>query len=396
MSSLTSDLTMFSTIERNLNSVVMAPRSTRDELLQHVYRPTFKRVFYPPLDFSASSPNIDALARVMRTLDINDDPFVISLRKKLQRLPEESEEWRRADQKLSQIVDKKDSFIHKGLRDFRRTASEICADVGPWGSDWFVQSVVDRALKSTDPKHLFYIDRNVRERDYLIDVLERVNAQLQRVSYHPGAIVSGSGGKFAKLIDALLEEKKHRESLDECYSGIVFVTRRDTVLTLTEMISHHPLTRNEFTVGSLLGGAEGTKKTAFLDITRTLLKQSQSEALSDFRTNAKSLLVSTAVAEEGIDIQACGSVIRWDIPPNMVSWTQSRGRARKKESTFILMFEEGGIHAQSVGKWEALEREMVKQYNDEQRLIAAALDVQRTDEDGDEEESLEYRIPATG
>lgn len=383
-------------IEKNLNSVIMSPRTSRVELTQHVHPPLFKHVSYPPLDFTATSPNIDALAKAMHALDINDDPFVVSLRQKLERLPVDSEDWKRADQKLSQTVHKKDSFIHKGLRDFKRTASEICADAGPWASDWFVQTVVDRALKCTDPKHLFFLDRHVRERDYLIDVLERVKEQLQRVSYNPGAILAGTSGKFTKLVTTLLEEKTHRESLDECYSGLVFVTRRDTVLALSELISHHPFTYDKFTVGSLLGGSETSRRNSFLDITRTLLKQSQSETLSEFRTGAKSLLVSTAVAEEGIDIQACGSVIRWDIPQNMVSWAQSRGRARKRESTFVLMFEEGGIHARSVQNWINLEREMISRYNDEERLIAAAVALQELNDDGDDEEVLEYRIPETG
>jgi endoribonuclease Dicer len=41
-----------------------------------------------------------------------------------------------------------------------------------------------------------------------------------------------------------------------------------------------------------------------MDITRDLGKDSQEETLSDFKDGEKNLIVSTAVAEEGIDIQA--------------------------------------------------------------------------------------------
>jgi len=85
--------------------------------------------------------------------------------------------------------------------------------------------------------------------------------------------------------------------------------------------------------------------------------------LLDFRVGTKNLIVSTSVAEEGIDIQACGNVIRWDIPVNMASWAQSRGRARRQTSTFVLMFDNHCLHHDLVAKWERIDREMQASYN---------------------------------
>ncbi|KIK64466.1 hypothetical protein GYMLUDRAFT_414650 [Collybiopsis luxurians FD-317 M1] len=84
----------------------------------------------------------------------------------------------------------------------------------------------------------------------------------------------------------------------------------------------------------------------------------------DFRLRERNLIMSTLVAEEGIDVRgACGGVIRWDRLMNMASW-----RARRRRSTFVIMFEEGGVRVgmrrEDVMKWERLEAETVARYVD--------------------------------
>jgi endoribonuclease Dicer len=51
------------------------------------------------------------------------------------------------------------------------------------------------------------------------------------------------------------------------------------------------------------------------------------------------LLFSTDVAEEGIDIPDCSCVIKFDLPTTTRSYIQSSGRARQKDSQYILMIE---------------------------------------------------------
>lgn len=50
-------------------------------------------------------------------------------------------------------------------------------------------------------------------------------------------------------------------------------------------------------------------------------------------------LLTTDVAEEGIDIPRCSCTIRFDLPTTVRSYIQSRGRARQNGSCFILMLE---------------------------------------------------------
>lgn len=51
------------------------------------------------------------------------------------------------------------------------------------------------------------------------------------------------------------------------------------------------------------------------------------------------LLVATSVAEEGLDIRQCNVVIRFDLAKTVLAYIQSRGRARKPGSDYILMAE---------------------------------------------------------
>ena len=51
------------------------------------------------------------------------------------------------------------------------------------------------------------------------------------------------------------------------------------------------------------------------------------------------LLVATDVAEEGLDVQGCSAVLRFDLPKTPSSLVQSRGRARQHGSSFIVLLE---------------------------------------------------------
>lgn len=49
------------------------------------------------------------------------------------------------------------------------------------------------------------------------------------------------------------------------------------------------------------------------------------------------IIVATSMLEEGLDVQSCNLVIRFDPSATVCSFIQSRGRARMQNSDFILM-----------------------------------------------------------
>lgn len=366
-------------------------------MAQFVYKPKFKHVLYQPPDplCLPFSTNYAALCSVIDTLEIEKDPYVVSLRKQIKKTIPGSAEFHRLDQKLSTVISKRNSFTHKGLKDFSNATSSICQDIGPWAADWFVEKVLAKAKLAANPHNNFMSSWKNSEKAYLLGILNQI--VVSPVSYYPDDITDDSSDKVRVLVECLLAEKAEAEAHDEAYSGIIFVQRRDAVLALAELLSNHPQTKDQFRVGLLIGTSESSYRHAVMDITRNLIRESQEDTIADFKIGEKNLIVSTSVAEEGIDIQACGSVIRWDPPPNMASWAQSRGRARRQRSTFTVMFEDGSKNQKDVAKWENLERQMVALYNDPTRDLEFILDEQDSDEmEEEEDDDWVFRHPSTG
>ena len=307
------------------------------------------------------SYNVAALEVVISRMRIENDPYIQSLRTQLACIPHDSPDYSRVDQKLSKAISGETTHTHRGLRDFARAAAEICFDVGPWAADWYVTKVLKQVQSVGSPYKNSMPVLQHSETAYLLKILASVKTI--SVSYNPEHLVAGISDKTRALAECLDNERRFAESDGEIYSGIVFVTRRDTVLALAEVLAHHPLTTKTFQTGCLFGSSDNSFHHSFLDITRIMLPQTQQEVLLDFKVGMKNLIVSTSVAEERIDIQACGNVVRWDIPANMASWAQSRARARRQKSTFVLMFDDHRLHHDLVEKWERIEQEVQASYN---------------------------------
>jgi len=379
-----------------MDATIRSTRLNREELAKYVHRPVFKRVIYQapdyinqffPFECNLPSYNFTVLQEVIRGMDIENDPWIIQSRARLARLPPGTHR-NQLDQKLSKTLAKEDTSTHRGLRDFLNAAAAICVDIGPWAADWYIAKVIEKAKAAGGPFQDVVRRWQDSEKYYLLGALEKV--PVMPVSYDPVEICDGCNNRFNVLIEALMNEKLDFEANDMEFSGIIFATRRDVVIALTEVLQHHPFTKDIFRVGSLLGNSSDSRRTSFLDITRALVTQTTADTLRDFKVGEKNLIVSTSVAEEGIDVQSCCSVIRWDLPQNMISWAQSRGRARKSKSTFVIMTEID--KDASVLRWEDLERQMVELYNDPSRDFQEEVE----DPEDPDERGVVFRVEKTG
>lgn len=114
----------------------------------------------------------------------------------------------------------------------------------------------------------------------------------------------------------------------------------------------------------------------------------QQKTVAQFRTGELNLLCATQVAEEGLDFQACNLIIRFDVVTTYKGYIQSRGRARKKDSEFVVMIE------RDTDQYLRLQQKMAGE-NQLQKLEA-----EREPEDVTEEPELEntprFIVPETG
>lgn len=130
--------------------------------------------------------------------------------------------------------------------------------------------------------------------------------------------------KIHVLLRCLLSYRKVKEI--RC---IIFVERVIAAIVISRLIK-------ELNCLSYIGSDYLAGGTGLLDIIGPKTKQN---TLDLFRTGKVNVLVTTNVTEEGIDVQDCRSIIRFDLPSSVRSYIQSRGRARQRESDYVVLLE---------------------------------------------------------
>lgn len=158
--------------------------------------------------------------------------------------------------------------------------------------------------------------------------------------------------------------------------SVVFVRTRAEVAVLSHLLSEHPSTKT-FRIAAFVGCSSfsGRKST----IGELVEARNQKDSLDDFRAGHKNLIVTTNALEEGIDVSACNVVICFDQPPNLKSFIQRRGRARKSASKYVVMFERGTDDS-AISGWQDLEEEMKQIYMDEMRQLEELKNLESSEE----------------
>lgn len=144
---------------------------------------------------------------------------------------------------------------------------------------------------------------------------------------------TGGNKGLARLKRALLEQGSRRGSN---VRGIVFVQQRVTSHILDFFIRQDPELSQLFYCTPLYSAS--SPATPSLRVT----KSEGVAALRQFGSGKVNLLISTSVAEEGMDVPSANCVIRYDPVQTGVSLTQSRGRGRQADSSFVVLAEQPG------------------------------------------------------
>lgn len=72
------------------------------------------------------------------------------------------------------------------------------------------------------------------------------------------------------------------------------------------------------------------------------LQLAQKDTIRSFRQGDLNLLISTSVAEEGLDIPECNLVVRYGLLTNEIAQKQASGRARARRSQYSVVAQRGG------------------------------------------------------
>lgn len=100
-------------------------------------------------------------------------------------------------------------------------------------------------------------------------------------------------------------------------------------VVLAYLVNDLQCLRENFRSESICGASIGPHTT----------RREQQCTMTAFNKGEINLLVATELAEEGIDVKNCGEVIRFNLPKTLRSNIQSRGRARRSGSTYIVFLE---------------------------------------------------------
>ncbi|KAK1273867.1 hypothetical protein QJS04_geneDACA021904 [Acorus gramineus] len=108
---------------------------------------------------------------------------------------------------------------------------------------------------------------------------------------------------------------------------IIFVERIITAIVLQTLLSQVPELlkwKTNYAVGNNSGMQSQSKK-------------EQIDIVDAFREGKVNIIVATQILEEGLDVQSCNLVIRFDPSNTVCSFIQSRGRARMQGSDYLLI-----------------------------------------------------------
>jgi endoribonuclease Dicer len=173
---------------------------------------------------------------------------------------------------------------------------------------------------------------------YLRDIAEKcsssgLKAKLKRIASGEELSVNS---RVKELTTTLLEH--FAASKNEAPKAIIFVDRRVVAWYLSRILNNLPEFQAKNIISNELLGYNHSSN--LLDPVK-MSDSEQRTILESFRSDQFNILIATSVAEEGLDIPSCDLVIRFDsLADNLRVYVQSRGRARKQDSKFIMLVEQ--------------------------------------------------------
>ena len=153
-----------------------------------------------------------------------------------------------------------------------------------------------------------------------------------------------------------LVRKTVKDGQDMC--GLIFVKERCVARLISKLLNHLAKSGKDpqLLSKSLVGSSNAVRFGDLAASTAELRKQNK--ILQDFKNRKFRFIVATNVLEEGVDVQACNLVIRFNEPDNFRSYVQGKGRARAKESFYFMMKTRSSKLDEDVLFYQSLEKKL--------------------------------------
>ncbi|KAG8935450.1 Dicer-like protein 1 [Tulasnella sp. 417] len=185
--------------------------------------------------------------------------------------------------------------------------------------------------------------------------------------------------KYDRIVSAKVWELAHLlgKYKSDRLQGIVFVERRDEVKVLAWLLPR--LQDSEWISCASIVGHGGSSEVASIGMS----VKAQEAAVREFREGKYQILFASSVAEEGLDFQYLSLVVMFDVVKNVVSFAQSRGRARKAGSAYYAMLPKN--HPEMEAKFRAI---VVAEMSNTSLLAMKRPDKMDVDEDDDDDDGI--------
>ena len=357
-----------------MHAISRTPKVHREEMLRHVFQPDMIEMYYSPYTLGPTDcQSLQSLGQLCIDTDIEQDPLVIKLR---------SESASQNSKRLHKILASRKTYCMDQLQRLYSKSNNILTELGSWALDLYLRACIQKFVAGTSDGFIGFEAFDDAEKKHLKKVLSCIEIPTEHCSLLEGSLQVTP--KVQCLIDFLVRE----QGAD--FRGLVFVQTRAQVAVLTQILSQHPQTKGIVKVSTFVGTSASFNRK--FDLGELVDVKNQQNTLDDLRNGSTNLIVTTTALEEGIDVSACNVVVCFERPQtmNLKSFVQRRGRARKSQSKFVLMFEKDS-DPKALSTWQQLEIEMREAYMDEMRILKQIQDLEAT-----EEGERQFYVESTG
>jgi ERCC4-related helicase len=319
-----------------------------------------------------------ALRQAFSSYDLAQDPYVLEL-------AQQQGQGYDVSRQIQKTYVSGKTYCREQLKSLLAKVEATLQELGPSTMDWYLGQCLTQFEKMVHTSDSQLLDWSVNEKKHLLDILKDLSFPDNNLWAAAPLSLDGISKKTYLLVDLLASEAKDNPD----FTCLVFIEQRIWVACVAEILTHHPRTKDLLRVGTFVGTSQNSKRKA--DIAALVEPRNQHTTLDDFRAGMLNVILATSVLEEGIDISSCHLVIDFERSKNLKSFVQRRGRARKKESKYVIFMPEEG-DGRPPESWHSLEERMKAAYMDDLRQVKLAEERELQAEDG--QRYLE--VPSTG